>query len=105
MTSLTPAVVVGGGSGIGAAVAEQLRMTGAAVMVWDVAGCGDLECDITDPHQVADATRTTIDEIGPPASVTITSGVGHSRYLADPAPEEWDRVMSVNARGSTACRG
>lgn len=96
---MSAAVVVGGGSGIGAALVERIRATGDDVVVWDLAGSGDLDCDIADPDQITDATRATMELVGPPTSVTITSGIGHSRYLADAAPEEWDRVINVNARG------
>ena len=67
--------------------------------MWDLAGTGDLECDITDPEQIASATTATVDLIGRPTTLTVTSGIGHSGRLVDAAAEEWDRAMNVNARG------
>jgi NAD(P)-dependent dehydrogenase (short-subunit alcohol dehydrogenase family) len=93
------AVVVGGGSGIGAAVAARQRAAGLDVLVWDVSGAGDVACDVSDPAQVDAATRVTLDRIGAPALLTITAGVGHSGLLADVASDDFDRVLAVNAKG------
>ncbi|MGI8755416.1 MAG: SDR family NAD(P)-dependent oxidoreductase [Acidimicrobiales bacterium] len=98
MTHPTRALVIGGGSGIGAAVADRYRGAGDQVLTWDRSG-GDITCDIADPAQVADATTTTIAQLGIPTQVTITAGVGHSGMLLDVDPEEWDRVMGINAKG------
>lgn len=38
MMTSTRALVIGGASGIGAAVAERFRAAGADVLVWDVTG-------------------------------------------------------------------
>lgn len=93
------AVVVGGGSGIGAAVAARQRAEGRSVVVWDVRGTGDVECDVSDPAQVDAAARTTLERVGTPALVTVTAGIGHSGLLADVASDDFDRVFAVNARG------
>ena len=93
------AVVIGGGSGIGAAVAERQRAEGRSVLVWDVRGTGDVECDVSDPAQVDAAIRTTLERVGTPALVTITAGIGHSGLLADVGGDDFDRVFAVNAKG------
>ncbi len=92
------AVVVGGGSGIGAALAERQRAAGADVLTWDLTGA-DIECDIIDADQVDAATAATIGQVGVPGVVTITAGIGHSGMLLEAGAEEWDRVMGVNAKG------
>jgi NAD(P)-dependent dehydrogenase (short-subunit alcohol dehydrogenase family) len=94
-----PAVVVGGGSGIGAAVADRYRDAGVEVVVWDRVAGGDVLCDITDADQVAVATASTLGRVGPPREVTVTAGVGASGLLMDADPTAWDRVMGVNAKG------
>jgi NAD(P)-dependent dehydrogenase (short-subunit alcohol dehydrogenase family) len=101
VTNDTPAthVVVGGASGIGAAVAAAERTRGADVLVWDVAGDFDVECDVTDPAAVDAATAATVERLGVPTEVTVTAGVGHSGMLLDVAPDEWDRIMAINTRG------
>jgi NAD(P)-dependent dehydrogenase (short-subunit alcohol dehydrogenase family) len=93
------AVVVGGASGIGAAVAARQRDAGADVLVWDLGGSPDVVCDVTDPEQVTSALGETIDRSGVPDRVTITAGIGHGGLLAHVTADDWDRVMAVNARG------
>jgi NAD(P)-dependent dehydrogenase (short-subunit alcohol dehydrogenase family) len=91
--------VVGGASGIGAAVTDRYRADGIDVVVWDRVGDADIRCDITDTDQVDTAVAATVERIGVPAQVTVTAGIGHSGRLADVDAAEWDRVMAVNARG------
>jgi NAD(P)-dependent dehydrogenase (short-subunit alcohol dehydrogenase family) len=93
------AVVVGGASGIGAAVVAAERASGRNVLVWDVAGSYDVKCDVADPASVNEAMAQTRVRIGVPAEVTITAGVGHSALLVDESVDDWDRVMAVNTRG------
>jgi len=98
-TTPRPAVVVGGASGIGAAVVAAQRAAGLEVVVWDVEGGPDVVCDISDPAQVDAAIGSTLTAVGVPGLVTVTAGVGHSAMLAEATPDDWDRVMGVNAKG------
>ncbi len=93
------ALVVGGASGIGAAVVTRLRATGTAVSVWDIAGDADVTCDISDPAQVDAAIRTTVETIGVPSTVTVCAGIGHSGLLLDADPAQFDHVFGVNTKG------
>ncbi len=99
MTTATPCIVVGGGSGIGAAVAARQRASGAEVVTWDASGAGDFVCDVSDPAQVDAATEWTLSRFGIPAVVTVTVGIGHAAMLLDATSDEWDRVLGVNAKG------
>jgi NAD(P)-dependent dehydrogenase (short-subunit alcohol dehydrogenase family) len=92
-------VVVGGASGIGAAVVAAQIASGRTVLVWDIAEPCDIVCDIRDPEQIESAISATDERIGVPDQVTISAGVGHAGPLLDIEPDEWDRVMVVNARG------
>ncbi len=94
-----PAVVVGGASGIGEALVARLREAGTAVVVWDRHEPADVLCDLAHPGQVDAAVAETVDRVGVPGQVTVTAGVGHSGSLATTTPDDWDRVMGVNARG------
>jgi NAD(P)-dependent dehydrogenase (short-subunit alcohol dehydrogenase family) len=94
-----PHIVVGGASGIGAAVVESERAAGADVLALDIAGEYDLECDVADPASVDKAVAETLARVGVPSEVTVTAGVGHSGMLLDLPVEEWDRVIAVNTRG------
>jgi NAD(P)-dependent dehydrogenase (short-subunit alcohol dehydrogenase family) len=92
-------LVVGGASGIGAAVVEQYSASGLEALVWDVRGEADIVCDVTDPVGV-DAALAQVRELGgPPTEVTVTAGIGHSGRLVDVDSDGWDRVMAVNAKG------
>jgi NAD(P)-dependent dehydrogenase (short-subunit alcohol dehydrogenase family) len=92
-------VVIGGGSGIGAAVADRYRSARVDVVVWDRSPGSDVRCDISEPEEVAAATRATVERIGAPTEVTVTAGIGHSGLLMDADPADWDRVMGSNAKG------
>ena len=96
---MTAAVVIGGASGIGAAVVERQRAAGIDVLVWDL-GAGDgITCDISDPSQVDAAANETLDRIGTPDLVTVTAGIGHGGMLLDLPAEEFDRVLGINTKG------
>jgi NAD(P)-dependent dehydrogenase (short-subunit alcohol dehydrogenase family) len=96
---MTTAVVVGGGSGIGAAVAERQRLQEVEVLTWDLGHGADIRCDITDAAQVDEATDATVERIGVPSLVTVTAGIGHSAFLLDASADAWDRVVGTNAKG------
>jgi NAD(P)-dependent dehydrogenase (short-subunit alcohol dehydrogenase family) len=98
-SSATTHLVVGGASGIGAAVVEAERAAGADVVVWDIAGSYDVKCDVTDAASIDAALEETLGRGDTPSEVTITAGVGHSGMLLDLPVEEWDRVIAVNTRG------
>ncbi len=94
------AVVIGGASGIGAEVAARQRASGMDVVVWDRADGVDVVCDIADAEQVDAAVTSTIERAGrAPSVVTVTAGVGHAGLLLDAPADDWDRVVSINAKG------
>lgn len=93
------AVIVGGGSGIGRAIADAYRSEGVTPLVWDIAGSPDVHCDVTDPAAVDAALAETLARAGLPDHLTITAGVGHAGLLLDETVENFDRVLSVNTRG------
>jgi NAD(P)-dependent dehydrogenase (short-subunit alcohol dehydrogenase family) len=93
------AVVVGGASGIGAAVVDAYRSREVPVLVWDIVDGADVVCDVRDPASVDAAMTATLKEVGVPQWTTITAGIGHGGLLVDEDVEAWDRVMEVNTRG------
>jgi NAD(P)-dependent dehydrogenase (short-subunit alcohol dehydrogenase family) len=93
------AVVTGGGSGIGSAVAARLRATGADVVVWDLEG-GDIDCDISDPVSVSAAIERTVAERGAPQRLVACAGVGASGLLLEQSPAAWQRVIDTNLTGT-----
>jgi NAD(P)-dependent dehydrogenase (short-subunit alcohol dehydrogenase family) len=97
------ALVIGGGSGIGAALAATLRARGTATVTWDIAGAHDLTCDVTEPDAIDEAVGLTRMRWGVPTWVTVTAGVGHAGLLVDASAEDFDRIMRVNTRGPWLC--
>jgi NAD(P)-dependent dehydrogenase (short-subunit alcohol dehydrogenase family) len=93
------AVVTGGGSGIGFAVAAGLRDSGHDVVTWDVTG-GDICCDISDPDAVATAMTHTVAEHGVPTRLVACAGVGASGVLLAQSLSDWQRVLAVNLTGT-----
>ena len=97
------ALVIGGGSGIGAALAEAYRDRGTPTVTWDIAGSHDVTCDVAEPEHIEAAVAATQRRWGIPTWVTVTAGIGHAGLLTDADPDEFDRVLRVNARGPWLC--
>jgi NAD(P)-dependent dehydrogenase (short-subunit alcohol dehydrogenase family) len=97
------ALVIGGGSGIGAALADAYRSLGTRTVTWDIAGSHDVTCDITEPDAIDDAVGVTRMRWGVPDRITVTAGIGHSGLLTETEPDVFDRVMRVNTRGPWLC--
>jgi NAD(P)-dependent dehydrogenase (short-subunit alcohol dehydrogenase family) len=97
------ALVIGGGSGIGAALVDAYRAQGTPTVTWDRAGPRDVTCDVMEPDAIDDAVGLTRMRWGVPTAVTVTAGVGHSGLLTETEPDAFDRVMRVNARGPWLC--
>lgn len=99
------AVVTGGASGIGAAVASRLAQNGARVAVLD------LNPTAADPQHFAIATNVSDDESVRAAIVAVTerfgrldivvnnAGIGAQGDVATNDDDEWHRVWDVNVVG------
>jgi NAD(P)-dependent dehydrogenase (short-subunit alcohol dehydrogenase family) len=97
------ALVIGGGSGIGAALTEAYRSQGTRTATWDIEGPHDVTCDVREPDAIDAAVGVTLQRWGVPTTVTVTAGVGHSGLLTEAEPDVFDRVLRVNARGPWLC--
>jgi NAD(P)-dependent dehydrogenase (short-subunit alcohol dehydrogenase family) len=96
------ALVTGGASGIGAAVAAALREGGARVATFDRAAGADFTGDITRSADIEAAVAA----LGRVDVLVNSAGVpGASLHTTDVTDEEWERVLAINASGSFyACR-
>jgi 2-keto-3-deoxy-L-fuconate dehydrogenase len=100
------AIVTGGSSGIGAAIAQRLAAAGAAVVVLDLRpppeGSTDLpfaEADVADDASVRRAVATAIEQLGGLDILVNNAGIGAQGTVEENADEEWLRVFGVNVLG------
>ncbi|MCX5344615.1 SDR family NAD(P)-dependent oxidoreductase [Streptomyces atratus] len=99
------ALVTGGASGIGAAVATMLLARGARVAVLDreTTGAPDgtlaLKADVTDDAAVREAVDLAAGELGGLHSVVSNAGIGSIGTVEDNTDDEWTRVLDINVLG------
>ena len=109
------ALVTGGSSGIGRAVAELLAARGAAVAVCaieaaeaaEVAGAitargltaTAVPADVRDPGSVAAAVRAAVDTFGSLDTLVTSAGIQAYGTVTDTDAKTWDDVFAVNVRG------
>jgi 3-oxoacyl-[acyl-carrier protein] reductase len=93
-------VVTGGGRGIGAALAGELRERGANPITVDITPGADVTCDVSDAEQVA----ASFDALGPVDGLVNSAALLVGRTPFDQIDlAEWDRMFAVNVRGSFLC--
>lgn len=104
---MTVALVVGGASGIGRAVAARLAVEGHATVAADLPGRGDPPdavrfepVDVTDGAAVDRLFDRVHDSPGDPDVVVVSAGIGVHERLDEGDPEEWRRVLEVNLLGA-----
>ena len=109
------AVVTGGASGIGFAIAERLEASGATLTIWDLdeaAGrkaatalaCQAFVVDVTDFASVAKAVEDTL-KITPAIDILINNAgiTGPNDKLWDYPVDAWNQVFAVNLHGVLHC--
>jgi len=118
-TGAPTAIVTGGSSGIGRALAEALSATGLTVVVADrqvrlaesvVAGirmrgghARVAELDVRDPRQFAEIVTTTFDATGRLDYLFNNAGIGVVGEMCYYGPSDWSDVLDVNLAG--VCNG
>ncbi len=103
------AIVTGGTSGLGAAIASAFDAEGATGAVLDLhlgagsgppAGWVGLEADVTDEVSLASGFAQVAERYGPPQVVVANAGIVPPWTATEAIDlEEWERVFAVNARG------
>ena len=103
------ALVTGGASGLGAAIATAFGAEGAAVMVLDMAEAppaglpadvGYVRADVTDDTAVRSAVDAAAGRLGGLDLLVNNAGIGAQGSVADSTDEEWRRVLDVNVIGT-----
>ena len=97
------ALVTGGASGIGLAIAKAFHEHGAEVTVGDLSSVGDgldfTQMDVSDWESVQQAIR----ECGPLDLLVNCAGIMHVGKLHEVEVADYDRIQAVNARGTFLC--
>ncbi|MER3553314.1 MAG: 3-oxoacyl-[acyl-carrier-protein] reductase [Meiothermus sp.] len=111
------AFITGGASGIGAGTARRFAGEGARVALADVqddegerlrdeirVSGGEaiyLNCDVSDPESVRRAITHAVEEFGRLDIVFANAGVnGTWAPVDDLKPEEWDKTLAINLKGT-----
>lgn len=113
------ALVTGGGSGIGAAIARRLAGHGAKVAIVDrdIAAAGAIAgairaeggtalavaADVTSAGDVAQAVETVSRDLGALDILVNNVGIVRDNYLTRMPEEDWDAVLAVNLKSYFLC--
>lgn len=99
------AIVTGGASGIGAAIAERLHSDGAEIAVLDRDPSGAdprfaaFTADVSDRTSVDAAVGAVAERFGRIDIVVNNAGIGAQGDVAANDDDEWARVLSINVTG------
>jgi 2-hydroxycyclohexanecarboxyl-CoA dehydrogenase len=113
------AVVTGGGSGIGRAVAQRLSRDGIAIAVWDLNDAGAAETakmisdaggkaiaiqgDAADAKAIKAAADKTRAAFGPITIIVNNAGMTGFTPFLELQEAAWDRMIAVNLKGPYLC--
>ncbi|HEY5857440.1 MAG TPA: D-threitol dehydrogenase [Aldersonia sp.] len=107
------AVITGGASGIGAAIAATFAAKGARTAIVDLSGPGataaaaalggssrGFGCDVSDPTSVSEAVDAVVDTYGRVDILVNSAGIVMLAPAEDLTLRAWDTTMNVNLRGT-----
>jgi 2-keto-3-deoxy-L-fuconate dehydrogenase len=115
------AIVTGGGSGIGRAIALRFARSGATVAVLDIAessatstageiasSSGEnraiaIACDVTRQADVLAAFRQAEQQLGPLDVLVNSAGIAHIGNVEQTSEDDLDRLYNVNVKGVYNC--
>jgi meso-butanediol dehydrogenase / (S,S)-butanediol dehydrogenase / diacetyl reductase len=112
-TAARKALITGGASGFGLAIAARLLDDGATVAVVDVSEAPLAEaaatlgaratpflCDVRDASAVRATVADAAAVMGGLDTLIVSAGVIHFRALDEVTEEDWDRTLDINLKGA-----
>ncbi|HET7653316.1 MAG TPA: SDR family NAD(P)-dependent oxidoreductase [Acidimicrobiales bacterium] len=116
MTAARTAIVTGGASGIGLAIAERLTADGHAVAIFDRNGDAAVEAaatiggstvgvtvDVTDRAQIDAGVAEVTERLGVPLILVNNAGLDGFAPFLKITDDAWRRILDVNLTGAFRC--
>ena len=108
------ALITGGGTGIGAAAATQLHGAGAKISLSgrrleplqktaEPIGATVVQCDVTEPDQVARAFDEARAANGPIDLLIVNAGIAESAPFHKMTRDSWNRIIATNLTAAFDC--
>jgi NAD(P)-dependent dehydrogenase (short-subunit alcohol dehydrogenase family) len=113
------AIVTGGASGIGLAIAQRLSAEGAAVAIFDLGASAavmaaekiaakgartiGLQVDVTDRAAINAAVAEVNDTLGTPTILVNNAGLDGFEKFLDISADSWQNILAVNLTGTFDC--
>jgi NAD(P)-dependent dehydrogenase (short-subunit alcohol dehydrogenase family) len=107
------ALITGGASGFGLAIARRMVADGGHVALVDVSelaldaatrelgeAASGHPCDVRDAAAVARVVEDASDRMGGLDTLVVSAGVIHIAALSEVTEEDWDRTLDVNLKGA-----
>ncbi|MDT5339960.1 MAG: D-threitol dehydrogenase [Mycobacterium sp.] len=94
------ALVTGGASGIGAAIAAAFASKGATVAVADLAADGGYPCDVSDPESVESTVSAVVKDFGKIDVLVNSAGIARLAPAEAISLSHWNATIAVNLTGT-----